>query len=492
LIMKIKNVILKSLIIWPALLLLEPLSSSGSEEIERLFRHQRYDEVITNIEAELKEKAPLDSAALLFDLGKAYYKRGLIYGSFYETGRELEKDDYERFEKYGIKTCLPFYLGVCDFEEGLYPEAIDEFNALKNLKGISKTQQLLASVWIEASRFRLGQNEAVTSLEEIKRANNGNPLVVSEVSFFLSYLVNQDKEALNSIQGRKPPPDSFANRFYRNLAYIYMKNAMPEKAKEAYGMIRPEREEFVSNINPELQISYYDLTVIKVMALLNHYFSEQALSGITKERVSYQQWHTALWYRGQNAFFLGDYPKAIEFLSQSEHPVAMVHLGSAYYVSGKKTEAMAVWDKVEMANDDRSQRELGQQLITLQVNPDKGVKLCKQALEHIIKTDPKESSGYFRSLGWGYLKTGDVDSAVKILNEGYNYSKANDLDFYEPELFNERAYCLYRKSKLNWGEAIEIYFTLLKRYPVVRQLHNALQGIAVSESSGMGISKFEK
>jgi len=487
--MRIKNIKLKLQIIWLVLLLLEPLSSFGSEDVRKLFEYQQYDEVIKHIEAELKVKAPLDSADLLFDLGKAYYKKGLIYSSFYETGRELEKDDYERLKNYGINDCLSFYLGVCYFEMGLYQKAIDEFNALKSFKGTSKTHQILASVWIEASRLQLGQEGAVTSLEEIKRVNDNNPLAVSEVSFFLSYLANKDKEALSFIQGRKPPADSFANRFYRNVAYIYMKNAMHDKVKETYGMIKPEKEEFVLEINPELQISFYDLTDIKILAFLNYYFSEQALSGIAKERVTNQQWQTALWYRGQDAFFLGDYPEAVELLAQSEHPVALVYLGSAYYKSGKKTETMTVWSKVEKVDDDRALRELGRQYIALKVDPAKGIKLCKQALEHIIKADPKESSGYFRCLGWAYLQNGDANNAVKTLNEGYNYSKANDLNFYEPELLNERAFSLYRKSKLNWSEAIEIYFTLLKRYPVVRQLHNALQGIAVSESSGIGSPK---
>ncbi len=120
------------------------------------------------------------------------------------------------------------------------------------------------------------------------------------------------------------------------------------------------------------------------------------------------------------------------------------------------------------------------------------MKLCQMALEQNIKTYPDESLGYFRYLGWAYLKSGDVDNAVKTLDRGYDYSRINDLNFYEPELLNERAFCLYKKGKLNWSEAIEIYFTLLKRYPVVKQLHNALQGIAVSESSGIGNLKIER
>jgi len=484
--MIIKNIKLKLQIIWLMLLLLEPLTSFGSEEVKKFFERQQYDEVINQLEKELKEETPSDNSDLLFDLGKAYYKKGLIYNSFYETGRELEKDDYERFKKYGIKTCLSFYLGVCYFEMGLYQEAIDEFNALKSFKGTSKTHSLLASVWIEASRLQLGQEGAVTSLEEIKRVNDNNPLAVSEVSFFLSYLANKDKEALSFIQGKKPPTGSFANRFYRNVAYIYMKNAMPDKAKETYGMIKPEEEEFVSEINPELQVSFYDITAIKILAFLNYYFSEQALAGITKDRVTNPQWQTALWYRGQDALYLGEYQKAAELLAQSEHPVALAHLGSAYYHLGKKTEAMTVWSEVEKADDYRALRELGRQYIALKVDPAKGVKLCKQALDHIIKTDPDECSGYYRYLGWAYLQNGDANSAVKTLDEGYDYSKANDLNFYEPELLNERAFSLYRKSKLNWSEAIEIYFSLLKRYPVVRQLHNALQGIAEGESSGIG------
>lgn len=484
--MRIKNIKLKLQIIWLVLLLLKPLSSFGSEDIRKLFEYQQYDEVIKHIETELKGKAPLDSADLLFDLGKAYYKKGLIYSSFYETGRELEKDDYERLKNYGIDNCLSFYLGVNYFEMGQYQKAIDEFNALKSVRGTSKTHQLLASVWIEASRFQLGQEGAVTSLEEIKRVNDNNPLVVSEVSFFLCYLANKDKEALSFIKGRKPPTGSFASRFYRNVAYIYMKNAMHDKVKETYGMIKPEMEEFVLEINPELQISFYDLTAIKILAFLNYYFSEQALAGVTKDRVTNPQWQTTLWYRGQDALYLGEYQKAAELLAQSEHPVALVHLGTSYYKSGRTTDAMAAWSEVEKGADDFALRELGRQYGTLNVDPAKGVKLCKQALEQITKTYPDESLGYFRYLGWAYLKAGDADNAMKTLDEGYDYSKANDLNFYEPELLNERAFCLYRKSKLNWSEAIEIYFTLLKRYPVVRQLHNALQGIAVSESSGIG------
>ena len=487
--MRIKNIKLKLQVISLVFLLLEPITSFGSEETSKLFESQQYDEVINHIEAELKGKAPLDSADLLFDLGKAYYKKGLIYNSFYETGRELEKDDYERLKNYGIDNCLSFYLGVCYFEMEQYQKAIDEFKSLKNAKGVDKNYQTLASIWLEASRFQSGQREALSKLEEIRENSDNNPLAVSEVSFFLSYLANNDKEALSFIQGRKSPKNSFTNRFYRNLSFIFMKNSLYDQAKEAYGMMQPEKEEFTVEINPKLQISFYDLTSIKVLAFLNYYFSEQALTGVTADQVTNPQWQTALWYRGQDALYLGEYQKAAELLAQSEHPVALVHLGTTYYRSGRTTDAMAAWSEVEKADDDRALRELGRQYIALKLDPAKGVKLCKQALDHIIKTDPDEGSEYFRCLGWAYLEAGDADNAVKTLDEGYDYSRVNDLNFYEPEILNERAFCLYRKSKLNWGEAIEIYFTLLKRYPVVRQLHNALQGIAVSESSGIGSSK---
>lgn len=483
--MRIRSINLRFLILWLGLLLLPkgPFTTLCSADVKESFNTHRYDDAISELEQLLKGKNPSDYPDLLFDLGKAYHKKGLIYTSFYEIGREVERDYYEFLEKFKIESCLPFYLGVCHFEMVQYRKAMEEFNALKRVKNLSKTYQLLSSVWIEASRFQLGQEVAIINLEEIKRKNPHNPTVVSEVAYFLSYLQNKDKEALQFVQGIKPPADSFQGRFYRNLAYIYMKNDMPEKAKEAYQLIKPEKEEFVAEINPELKIYFYDITAIKILALLNYYLSDRAFSEMVKEKMAPELWQQVLYFRGLDAFYLSDYQKTVELLKQCEHPVAGVWLGSAYYKLGQETEAMAAWGEVEKSENEWALRELGRQYSALsteggKVDPAKGVKLCEQALE-LNKKGRKPETRYFRYLGWAYLQSGDPNKAMEVLEEGYEHSRTNDLNYYEPELLNERAFCFYKKSESKWNEAIEIYFVLQQRYPAVRQIHYALQGLAV-------------
>ena len=467
-------------------ILAAPITSPCSADVKTLLNTHRYDEAIIELEEQLKGKDPADHPDLLFDLGKAYHKKGLMYTSFYEVGREVEKEYYEFLKKFKIKNCLPFYLGVCYFEMGEYRKAADEFNELKNAKDLNETFRLLSSVWIEASRFQLGQREAIGNLEGIKARNANNPVVVSEVAYFLSYLQDKNKEALQSIQGIKPPADLLQKRFYRNLAYVYMKNDMPEKVEEMYELAEPEREEFIAEINPELKIYFYDLTAVKISALISYYLSDQTLSQIRKDKVTHQRWQEVLYFRGQDAFYLTDYHKAAELLEQSEHPVAKVYLGSAYYKSGRESEATSVWNEVERSEQHWALRELGRQYASLKVDQAKGVKLCERALKLIEERKPKAKTRYFRYLGWAYLQNEEAEKAAKAFEEGYDHSRANDLDYYEPEFLNERAFSLYKKSELNWTEAIETYFVLLERYPAARQIHYALQGLLVGQDDGPG------
>ncbi|MFQ6003639.1 MAG: tetratricopeptide repeat protein, partial [Candidatus Zixiibacteriota bacterium] len=464
------------------LLTLAPFTSLCSADVKEFLKNHRYDEAISELEDQLKGKDHSDNPDLLFNLGKAYHKKGLIYSSFYEVGKEVEKDYYEFLKRFEIKTYLPFYLGICYFEIARYHKAIDEFNDFKNIKGLDKTYRLLSSIWIEASRFQLGQVGAMRNLEEIRRKNENNSVVVTEVAYFLSYLQEKNREALQIIQGIKPPKDLFQTRFYRNLAYIYMKNDMFEKVKEMYGLIELKKEEFTAEINPELKILFYDLTAVKILAFINYYLSDRVLSQIKRDQTTHQRWQELLYYRGKDAFDLTDYHGAVELLGQSEHPVAKVYLGSAYYKLGQQPKAKSLWNEVEKSKQHWALRELGQQYASLKVDQTKAIKLCQRALELIKERRPEAKIRYFRYLGWTYLQNGEPDKAVKAFEEGYDHSRANDLDYYEPEFLNERAFCLYKKSELNWTEAIEIYFLLQERYPPAKQIHYAMQGIELAVS----------
>ena len=462
---------------------LEPLTSFGQVDLKKLRDSHRYDEAISELEGQLKGKAPSDNPDLFLDLGEAYHKRGLIYTSFYEIGREVEKDYYEFLRKFEIENCLPFYLGVCYFEMAEYQLAIDKLNALKKVQGLNKTCQLLSSVWIEASRFQLGQPGAMANLEEIKRKNENNSVVVSEVAYFVSLLQNKDKEALQFVQGKKPPADLFRNRFYRNLAYLYMKNDLPERAREAYELMKPEKEELKAEINPELNIYFYDPTALKILGLVSFYLSDQVLSQMVMDTTANERWQQVLFFRGQDAYYLGRYLKAVELLKQCEHPVAGVFLGSAYYKLSRETEAQAAWGEVEKSENPWALRELGRQYSALsayggKTSLVKGIALCQKALD-LVKKDKKPDGRYFRYLGWAYLLNGEPNQAIEVLEEGYEHTRTNDLNYYEPELLNERAFCFYKKSEQNWSEAIEIYFVLQQRYPAVKQIHYALQGLTV-------------
>jgi tetratricopeptide (TPR) repeat protein len=458
-----------------------PAALHSRADVKGLVDQHRYDEAISEAEQLLKGKNPSDHQDLLYELGRAYHNRGLMHSSFYEVGREVVKDYYEFLEVYDLGTCLPFYLGVCYFELGRYSQAIDEFDRLKDIKNLNKAYLQLSSVWTQASKFKLGQNGALRSLEEIKRENEANPVVVSEVACFLSDLAGKDKEALQWVQASKPPADSFRSRFHRNLAYIYMKNGMTDKVKETYALIKPGQEEFVAEINPELRIYFYDLSAMKVLGLLDYCLSDAALSQIMPEQVAPKRYHTVLNLRGQNAVYLGDYPGAAGFLEQSEHPVAGVYLGAAYYGLGRKAEAEAAWEKVEKSENAWALRELGRQYASLKGDPARGVDLCDSALG-MMEGKPKDTkTRYYRYLGWVFLQNGQPDRADSVFNEGYSYSRANDLDYYEPEFLNERAFCFYQESELKWSEVIEAYFILQERYPAARQIHYAIQGLELGK-----------
>jgi tetratricopeptide (TPR) repeat protein len=479
--MRFAHIISKSFVFLFALFWIpaEPIVSLCRADAKALLNAHRYDEAIREMEQQLEGKNHSDNPELLFELGKAYHKRGLIYTSFYEVGREVEKDYYEFLKEFNIKACLPFYLGVCYFELGEYRKVADELDELKNAKNLDETHRLLSSVWAEASRFQLGQGEAIGRLEGIRAKNPNNSVVVSEVAYFLSYLQDKNKEALQFVQGINPPAGPFQNRFYRNVAYVYMKNHMADKVKELYELATPLREEFVAEISPELRIYFYDLTAVKISALISYCLSEHAFSQIRKDDVSHERWHEVLYFRGQDALCLSDYEKAAELLEQSEHPVAGVFLGAAYYGLGQESKAASVWNEVEGGEEPWALRELGRQYASLRVNQSQAVKLCQRALKMIEGKRPSAKRRYFRYLGWVFLQNGETEKAARAFEEGYDQSRANELDYYEPEFLSERSFSLYEKSELNWPEAIETYFILQERYPAAKQVHYALQGLLV-------------
>lgn len=451
-------------------------------DVRDLVDQHRYDEAISEAQQRLKGENPSDHQDLLYELGRAYHKRGLMHSSFYEVGREVERDYYESLKSCQIRTCLPFYLGVCYFELGQWQKAVDEFSQLGSVKNLSKTYGVLSSVWIQASKSMLGhRDEAAGELRKIKKRNQADPVVVSEVAYFLSLLTGKHKEALQSVQGLKSPAGSFQSRFYRNSAYVYMRNGMTEKVKEMYALIKPGQEEFVAEISPELKIYFYDLAALRILGLLDYYLSDAALSQITPEQAAGTRYHTVLNLRGQNAVSLGDYARAAGLLEQSEHPVAGVYLGSAYYKLGRRDEAEAAWEKVEEGENAWALRELGRQYASLKGDPARGAELCVSALEMMEGRPQDTKTRYYRYLGWAFLQKGEPGKADSVFNEGYSYSRANDLDYYEPEFLNERAFCFYQESELKWSEVIEAYFILQERYPAARQIHYAIQGLELGK-----------
>jgi pentatricopeptide repeat protein len=88
------------------------------------------------------------------------------------------------------------------------------------------------------------------------------------------------------------------------------------------------------------------------------------------------------------------------------------------------------------------------------------------------------------AVGKYYLSRLDHDKAVSYLEAGRDKSNKNKIESNDPVMLVSLADAYFRSKK--FSEALEIYFEMSKRFPEVRQIQEAMQGVYAMEHKSAG------
>jgi pentatricopeptide repeat protein len=88
------------------------------------------------------------------------------------------------------------------------------------------------------------------------------------------------------------------------------------------------------------------------------------------------------------------------------------------------------------------------------------------------------------AIGKYHLSRLDHDKAVSYLEAGRDKSNKNKIESNDPVMLVSLADAYYRSKK--FSEALEIYFEMSKRFPEVRQIQEAMQGVYAMEHKSAG------
>jgi tetratricopeptide (TPR) repeat protein len=461
----------------------------------KLYEKRHYDEATRMLRADSASIEQSKNGAADLALGIIYFKNAVLHRELYQAAVVASQDYLKRLSAAQDKDRSRFvdlYFGEALVESGKSGAAAIYLKKFSSSEGVEPRYRAIAKVSLGLGYYQ--NNESSKATELWGGVDTSDPEVKAELAAAYSKAGLMDKDpsviAEGILSGMKRSGKPLSMRMVKNLVAIYARGAgLTEKGLDLLNRSDLKAFSYQEILGKSKVISFYDLSLLNDMATL---YGRASVACLEKAAGDAKVKDAAEFYLGQACALFGSIDKSSKvtesFIATSQMPQQYkdrirVWQGANLYARNRQTDAMAVWDKL-MRKQPEDPDLIAEILFACTRMKVESPKVLQKAAAMVEAGESKKFSLLNIAIGKYYLSRLDDAKAVSYLEAGRDKSNKNKIESNDPVMLVGLADAYYRIKK--FSEALEIYFEMSKRFPEVRQIQEAMQGVYAMEHKSAG------
>jgi len=431
------------------------------------------------------------------DFGMACLANAQFYDRLYQAAMPLQIEYLKRLvyaddkRKTATSRLAQLYLGKAFLASGTPKKAISTLTAFLKTPQIDNVDRLEAKIALGAAYHSEGQEDRSAAIwSEV-------PTKIPYVTILLAaayqrtgktaekFMPLTEQAAAALLNAKSPIPVQYASA----LLDIYGRRNMVSKGFAILARTRLETFAREETINAHKVLRFYDAELLRHLSV---FYNQAAIDALNSARKSLDPGIavTAAFLTGE-AYALSkrmdDAARTMNELLSAAPPKALSHrvrIRQAVYSrrGPSLTSTSKTLDALLTRNNTVAQIS---DIIMLcsQVGVD-CPETIKRAIQLWQQAKGRPPAGLGMALGRYFRTRQDHTQALLYLEAARDKSRKNRIETNPPAMLADLAWAYYRNRQ--FSEALEIYFTMSKQFPVVRQIQVALQGIYSMEQQSAG------
>jgi tetratricopeptide (TPR) repeat protein len=461
----------------------------------KLYERRHYDEAAGMLRADSAsiEQGKKGSANLA--LGMIYFKNAVLHRELYQAAVVASQDYLKRLSVAQGKDRSRFvdlYFGEALVESGKSGTAAIYLKKFSSSEGVEPRYRAIAKVILGLGYYQNNGSSKATELWG--GVDTSDPEVKAELAAAYSKagLMNKDPSVIaeDILSGMKRSGKPLSMRMVKNLVAIYARGAgLTEKGLDLLNHSDLKAFSYQETLGKSKVINFYDLSLLNDMATL---YGRASVAYLEKAVDDPKVKDAVEFYLGQACALFGSIEKSSRvtesFIATSQMPQqykdrVRVWQGANLYARNRQTDAMALWDEL-MRKQPEDPDLIAEILFACSRMKVECPKVLQKAAVMVEAGESKKFSLLNIAIGMYYLSRLDHAKAVSYLEAGRDKSNKNKIESNDPVMLVSLADAYFRIKK--FSEALEIYFEMSKRFPEVRQIQEAMQGVYAMEHKSAG------
>jgi tetratricopeptide (TPR) repeat protein len=461
----------------------------------KLYEKRHYDEAARMLRTESASIEQSKRGSVTLALGMIYFKNAMLHRELYQAAVVASQDYLKKLSSAQGKDRSRFvdlYFGEALVESGRSGTAAIYLKKFSSSEGIEPRYRAIARVSLGLGYYQ--NNESSKAKQLWGGINGSDPEVKAELAAAYSKvgLMHKDPpfiaEGILSEMKRSGKPLSM--RMVKNLLAIYARGAgLTEKGLELLNRSDLKAFSHQEILGKSKVISFYDLSLLNDMATL---YGRASVAYLEKAIGDPKAKDAVEFYLGQACALFGSIEQSsrvtASFIATSKMPQPYkdrirVWQGANLYARNHRTDAMAVWDEL-MQKQPEDPDLIAEILFACTRMKVECPRVLQKAAAMVETGESKKFSLLNIAIGKYYLSRHDHAKAVSYLEAGRDKSNKNKIESNDPVMLVSLAEAYYGSKK--FSEALEIYFEMSKRFPEVRQIQEAMQGVYAMEHKSAG------
>ena len=461
----------------------------------KLYEKRHYDEAARMLRTDSASIEQGNKGAANLALGMIYFNNAVLHRELYQAAVLASQDYLKKLSAAQDKDRSRFvdlYFGEALVESGKLGAAVTYLKKFSSSESVEPRYRAIARISLGLGYYQ--NNESSKATELWGGVNTSDPEVKAELAAAYSKAGLMDKDPSVIAEGilseMKRSGKPFSMRMVKNLAAIYARGAgLTEKGLDLLNRSDLKAFSYREILGKSKVINFYDLSLLNDMATL---YGRASVTYLEKAAADAKVKDAAEFYLGQACALFGSIDKSSKvtasFIATSQMPQQYkdrirVWQGANLYAKNRQTDAMAVWDEL-MRKQPEDPDLITEILFACSRMKVECPKVLQKAAAMVEAGESKKFSLLNIAIGKYYLSRLDDAKAVSYLEAGRDKSNKNKIESNDPVMLVGLADAYYRTKK--FSEALEIYFEMSRRFPEVRQIQEAMQGVYAMEHKSAG------
>lgn len=459
----------------------------------RLLEKHRYDEAAVLLERELPSLGAAQQGAANMALGTAYLRSAELYRELARISADVNGSYLRRLAaaRWGRSTYAGLFYGEALMEAGRWKDAVAALERFMADEKADRREREIAKVLRGSCAWQEGDKQRADELWAA--ADSSDPEVKLELAAAFSRASLADRNPVSlcdeGIAGLKRSGGALSVRAVKNAAAVYAKAGLAERGIALMRSADLKSPAYTERMQRRKEINFYAMSLLGDLGDLCLRAGIGALEQAGRDPA---YGDAAAFYLGEAYALAGRTDLSVRsldrFLASARMPQqirdrAAVLRAASLYRSGKRTEAMKVWEDLsrDRAGDPAVAGKILESCGGLRIDCASVVKRAEAAVE---AGQGRKFAPVSAGLGRYYLGKRQYAKGLGHLEAARDKGNKNKIEANDPLLLAGLSEAYYRTKK--YSEALEIFFEMSKHVPAVRQIQEGLQGIYSMEQKSAG------